>query len=105
MCSGTTSPGSSTSPSGNSGKRSIVSPIRRQPSVGGVTSILWFRRDLRIHDHPALRAAGPDVVPVFCLDDGLLHGRHSSGPRTQFMLECLRELDASLRRLGSGLVV
>jgi hypothetical protein len=26
-------------------------------------------------------------VPVFCLDDGLLAGRHASGPRTQFLLE------------------
>ena len=36
-------------------------------------------------------------MTVFCLDDRLLRGRHASGPRTQFMLECLRDLDASLR--------
>jgi deoxyribodipyrimidine photo-lyase len=50
---------------------------------------------LRLHDHPALRAAldgHDDVVPFFCLDDRLLHGRHASGPRTQFLLECLEEL-------------
>jgi deoxyribodipyrimidine photo-lyase len=73
-----------------------------------VTSILWLRRDLRIHDHPALDAArtGADhLVPVFCLDDRLLHGRHSSGPRTQFLLECLADLDRSLRNRGSRLVV
>jgi deoxyribodipyrimidine photo-lyase len=60
-----------------------------------VTAILWFTRDLRAHDHPALRAAldsCSSVVPVFCLDDRLLAGRHASGPRTQFMLECLAEL-------------
>ena len=45
------------------------------------------------------------VVPVFCLDDRLLHGRHASGPRTQFLLECLAELDAELRERGSGLVI
>jgi deoxyribodipyrimidine photo-lyase len=73
-----------------------------------VTAIVWFRRDLRVHDHPALRAAlagGERVVPVFCLDDRLLHGRHASGPRTQFLLECLADLDESLRQRGSGLVV
>jgi deoxyribodipyrimidine photo-lyase len=73
-----------------------------------VTAILWFRRDLRVHDHPALQAAlesDEPVVPVFCLDDRLLHGRHASGPRTQFLLECLADLDDSLRRRGSGLVV
>ena len=46
-----------------------------------------------------------DVVPVFCFDGRLLHGRHASGPRTQFLLECLADLDGSLREHGSGLVV
>jgi len=73
-----------------------------------VTAIVWFRRDLRVHDHPALRAAldsGDTVVPVFCFDDGLLGGRHASGPRTQFLLECLAELDEQLRARGSRLFV
>jgi deoxyribodipyrimidine photo-lyase len=72
------------------------------------TAILWLRRDLRLHDHPALHAAleGNDrVVPVFCFDDGLLSGRHASGPRTQFLLECLADLGESLRRHGSRLFV
>jgi deoxyribodipyrimidine photo-lyase len=73
-----------------------------------LTAILWLRRDLRLHDHPALLAAlheGNGLVPVFCLDDRLLHGRHASGPRTQFLLECLADLDARLRARGSALVV
>jgi deoxyribodipyrimidine photo-lyase len=72
-----------------------------------VTSILWYRRDLRLTDHVALHAAleGGDVVPFFCLDDRLLRGRHASGPRTQFLLESLADLDASLRARGSALVV
>lgn len=72
-----------------------------------MTSILWLRRDLRIHDHPALEAArrAEGMIPVFCFDDGLLRGRHASGPRTQFMLECLAELDAGLRDRGSRLFV
>ena len=32
-------------------------------------------------------------------------GRHASGPRTQFLLECLAELDAALRERGSRLFV
>jgi deoxyribodipyrimidine photo-lyase len=73
-----------------------------------VTVIVWFRRDLRVHDHPALHAAlatGERVVPVFCFDDRLLHGRHASGPRTQFLIECVRELDGALRERGSSLIV
>jgi deoxyribodipyrimidine photo-lyase len=73
-----------------------------------MTSILWLRRDLRVHDHPALEATrehAEHLVPVFCFDDRLLHGRHASGPRTQFLLECLADLDQSLRQRGSALVI
>ena len=73
-----------------------------------MTALVWFRRDLRVNDHPALRAAldaHDQVVPVFCFDDRLLHGRHASGPRTEFMLECLSDLDRSLSERGGGLVV
>jgi len=71
-------------------------------------SLVWFRRDLRLADNPALAAAlaGAElVVPVFCFDDRLIHGRHSSGARTQFMLESLADLDQALREAGSGLVI
>jgi deoxyribodipyrimidine photo-lyase len=68
-------------------------------------SILWFRRDLRLGDHPALLAAadsGP-VLPLFVLDDALLG---PSGPaRRAFLLRSLRALDADLREHGPGLVV
>jgi deoxyribodipyrimidine photo-lyase len=60
---------------------------------------MWLTRDLRAHDHPALRAAldGHDrIVPVFCFDPRLLNGRHASPTRTRFMLECLEELDERL---------
>ena len=62
-------------------------------------SILWFRRDLRLTDHPALheavRLGGADgVVPVFVLDDMLLA---PSGPtRAAFLTSCLSELEASM---------
>jgi len=77
-------------------------------AAGGTSGIVWFRRDLRVRDHPALRAAldaHDRVVCVFCFDDRLLRGRHESGPRTQFLLECLADLDGELRERGSGLVI
>jgi deoxyribodipyrimidine photo-lyase len=70
------------------------------------TALLWFRRDLRLADHPALLAAcdaaGPDgtVLPVFVVDDRL-YGP-SGDPRRRFLLDCLTELDAST---GGALVV
>ena len=45
------------------------------------------------------------MIPVFCFDQGLVKGRHASGSRTQFLLECLADLDHALRRRGSCLVV
>ena len=39
-----------------------------------MTALVWFRRDLRVGDHPALRAAlerHDRVVPVFCFDERL----------------------------------
>ena len=56
---------------------------RRPARTHEVTALVWFTRDLRVHDHPALRAAldGHErVVPVFCFEDRLLSGRHASGP-------------------------
>src|SRR5579875_758367 len=73
-----------------------------------MTALLWFRRDLRLHDHPALHAAMEQherVLPVFCLDDRLLAGRHASGPRTRFLLECLHDLARGLGERGAALVV
>lgn len=68
-------------------------------------SILWFRRDLRLGDHPALAAAAAEgpVLPLFVLDDALLHP--SGAPRTAFLLRSLKALDADLRAHGPGLVV
>jgi len=73
-----------------------------------MSALVWLRRDLRIHDHPALRAAvdqNEPVAAVFCFDDGLLKGRHASGPRTQFLLECLADLRDSLQQRGGRLFV
>ncbi len=69
------------------------------------TALVWFRRDLRVHDHPPLHealAAHDRVVPVFVLDDRLLG---ASPSRTSFMLDCLRELRTALRERGGELFV
>ena len=71
-------------------------------------AIMWFRRDLRVHDLPALAdaAAHASVLPCFIFDDRLLTGgRFPSATRTSFMLGCLEDLKESLRRLGADLVI
>jgi deoxyribodipyrimidine photo-lyase len=72
------------------------------------TALVWFRRDLRVHDHPPLHralAAHDRVVPVFVLDDRLLGGRFPSPSRAGFMLDCVRELRTALRERGGELFV
>ena len=79
-----------------------MSTTRRRPSI------VWFRRDLRLHDHPALLAACADrdeVVPLYVLDPALINGRFASPNRTWFLLESVRALRDALRELGSDLVV
>jgi deoxyribodipyrimidine photo-lyase len=58
-------------------------------------AVLWFRRDLRLGDHPALLAAcdsagDGDVLPVFVFDDRLWGP--AGAPRRRFLLDCLTEL-------------
>ena len=77
-------------------------------SDGRVTSLVWFRRDLRTHDLPALATAveqGP-VVPCFVFDDRLISiGRFPSAERVGFMLGCLADLRETLEGLGAGLIL
>jgi deoxyribodipyrimidine photo-lyase len=64
------------------------------------TIIIWFRNDLRVHDHPALHAALHDadtVIPVFVLDTTLLQGERQSANRNRFLLQSLADLRQSLR--------
>jgi deoxyribodipyrimidine photo-lyase len=57
---------------------------------------MWFRRDLRLDDNPALLRAAEsgDVLGVFVADDQLLHS--SGAPRRNFLAGCLTELSRSM---------
>jgi deoxyribodipyrimidine photo-lyase len=72
------------------------------------TTIWWVRRDLRLNDNDALRAAwahGGRVVPVFVLDPTLLAAPDISAKRLAFLFGGLRALDADLRARGSRLII
>jgi deoxyribodipyrimidine photo-lyase len=73
--------------------------------------ILWFRRDIRLADHPALVAAaaaakgrGAPLLPIFIWEPALVAGPRASANRTWFLRESVTELAASLRAIGSDLV-
>ena len=74
-------------------------------------ALVWFRRDLRDFDHAALHHALKVSRTVYCafifdkdiLDPLLAHGRIDR--RVAFIHASLKELDASLRERGGGLIV
>ena len=71
-------------------------------------AVVWFRRDLRVADHPALLAAvdaADEVVPVFVVDRTLLHGRPAGPNRRAFLHGALRSLADELGSLGGRLLV
>jgi deoxyribodipyrimidine photo-lyase len=78
------------------------------PATASVTTALvWFRRDLRLHDHRALARALTEcerVVPVFVYDDAILGDPLTGSGRVQYLLECLADLDRNLRWRGAYLV-
>ncbi len=72
------------------------------------TVIYWFRNDLRLTDLPALAAAGAggrQILPCFVLDDDAAGDWAPGGASRWWLHHSLRQLDTSLRELGSELLV
>ncbi|KAL3511853.1 hypothetical protein ACH5RR_024570 [Cinchona calisaya] len=94
---------------------SLSQPIAKM--VPGSNALIWFRKGLRIHDNPALQYAAKDsqhLYPVFVIDPHYMKpdptafspGSSRAGlNRIRFLLESLEDLDTSLKKLGSRLLV
>lgn len=70
--------------------------------------IIWFRRDLRLDDNTALRAAidsGQPVIPLFVFDPAILKSPRVSVPRLKFMLDALDSLATELHKHQRELLV
>lgn len=71
-------------------------------------SVVLFTADLRLHDHPPLRAAlasSDEIVPLFVRDSAIDEAGFGAANRLAFLADCLRDLDAGLRERGGRLVV
>ncbi|MGB5913593.1 MAG: FAD-binding domain-containing protein [Phormidesmis sp.] len=70
-------------------------------------TLVWYRRDLRIHDHePLYRAARRGaVIPVFIFDRALLLHPETGSGRVRFMLSCLAALNRDLAARGGRLIL
>lgn len=72
-------------------------------------NIVWFRRDLRLHDHAALATAlaeKGDVQPVFIFDSEILtRFDNPRDRRLSFIMRALFDIDRTLKKRGGGLLV
>jgi deoxyribodipyrimidine photo-lyase len=70
-------------------------------------ALVWFKRDLRIHDHAALVAAQahPDALAVFVIEPEWLQSPECDASHVDFALACLAELRAALAQRGMPLLV
>ncbi|MDP2418035.1 MAG: FAD-binding domain-containing protein [Hydrogenophaga sp.] len=70
-------------------------------------SVVWFKRDLRVHDHAALRQAaarGP-VLCLYVLEPSLWAEPDAATQHLHFLRESLLDLYAELKALGARLHV
>jgi len=69
--------------------------------------LVWFKRDLRLHDHAPLTTAarhGP-VVGVYLFEPAVFGAPDSDAQHLAFVVDCVHELRTRLRRRGSELLL
>jgi deoxyribodipyrimidine photo-lyase len=72
-----------------------------------MTTLLWLRQDLRLHDQPALAAAAHDgpVIPVYILDDDAPGDWRIGGAQRWWLHHSLTSLGAALEKKHSRLIL
>ncbi|WP_454252365.1 cryptochrome/photolyase family protein [Pseudomonas sp. Marseille-Q7302] len=72
-----------------------------------MSQLVWFRTDLRTHDHPALHAAAEQgqVVAVFLLSPAQWRQHDEAAVKVDFWLRNLAKLRETLKTLGIPLLI
>jgi deoxyribodipyrimidine photo-lyase len=81
--------------------------------MSGKTILVWFRKDLRIHDNEILAEAvrkGDTVIPVYCFDPRQFETTSFQTLKTgliraRFILESVADLKRSLQKMGGDLIL
>ena len=70
-------------------------------------SIVWYKRDLRVHDHAPLLTAGRTgrVIPLYIIEPDYWALPDTSGRQWSFIRECLQSLQNDLEALGVPLII
>lgn len=66
--------------------------------------VLWFRRDLRVHDSMLLATEG-EVLPLFIFDTNILNTLEKDDKRVSLIFEQVTKLKAELQALGLDLAL
>lgn len=75
--------------------------------------ILWYRNDLRVHDHEPLNKAiktKAQIIPIYCFDPRQFGQTNFGFPKTgafraKFLIESIADLRNTLQKLGSNLII
>ena len=73
-----------------------------------MSALVWFRRDLRVHDHAALHHALKGHSRVYCVfvfDTKILDPLPRRDRRVEFILRAVEEVAAALADMGGALIV
>lgn len=73
-----------------------------------VVNIVWFKRDLRIHDHAPLYQAsleGLPVLPLYVVEPEYWQQKFASRRHWHFIHDCLTELREDCTRLNQPLII
>ncbi|WP_434054232.1 MAG: deoxyribodipyrimidine photo-lyase [Roseibium sp.] len=76
--------------------------------MGAAVQIVWFKKDLRVQDHAALKRAslrGGPVLPIYVFEPEFWQQPDASARHFSFLLECLQELRQELAHLGQPLII
>lgn len=79
-----------------------------EPSKPVKHTVHWFRKGLRLHDNPSLRDGLKNSTTfrcVFIIDPWFAGSSNVGINKWRFLLQCLEDLDRSLRKLNSRLFV
>jgi deoxyribodipyrimidine photo-lyase len=70
-------------------------------------ALVWFKRDLRVHDHAALVAAktSADALALFIIEPEWLQSPECDASHVDFALGCLADLRTALAQRGMPLLV
>jgi deoxyribodipyrimidine photo-lyase len=70
-------------------------------------NIIWFKRDLRIHDNQCLSTAAKKypILPLYIYEPNYWQLPDTSGRQWEFIAKSLLELNDSLQHLGQSLII